>query len=297
MKKVSICIPTYGKAEYVKQLLESIFRQTYLDYEIIITDDTVGNEVEQIVALYKDDRIKYYHNSEKLGHIFNWNRAIELATGEYIKIMFSDDWFTYNDSLEKYVKLLDENYNAGFAFSGSMQVSNTESYARMISTDFIKRLKKDYRTIFTGNEAGAPSGTIFRNNGIKFDEKSNWASDQELYLHLLSEFSDFSYSNEPLVSIGIHAGQYTNLFKERDQRIFNDYYYMFTKYNLIENFDCREFFEEMMLRYGKSIMFARKVGYKTLPYFNKKIKYVWKNKVLDYIDAGKRKINDIKKTK
>lgn len=294
MEKVSICIPTYGKAEYVKQLLDSIFRQTYSDFEIIITDDTQGDEVKRVAISYQDERIHYYHNAQKLGHIFNWNKAIELATGEYIKIMFSDDWFTYENSLEQYVDLLERQPGVDFAFSGSMQVSSQESYARIIPDDFILSLKNDYRYLFTGNLAGAPSGTIFRNRGIFFDEKSNWGSDLELYLHLLSENPNFAVSVEPLVSIGLHGEQYTNMFKKRDMRIFNDYFFMFRKYNLIENPDCRAYFEKMMLEYGKGVMFARRAGYSGRDYRKQKIMYLWKNKVLDYVDAGKRKLNGIK---
>ena len=296
MGKVSICIPTYGKAEYVKQLLDSIFMQSYSDYEIIITDDTTGDEVAEVAKSYQDDRIRYYHNSEKLGHIFNWNRAIELANGDYIKIMFSDDWFTYNDSLETYVGLLESDQDVGFAFSGSMQVSKTASYARQIPTQFLEKLEKDYRYLFLGNYAGAPSGTIYRNHGIRFDEKSNWASDQELYLHLLSENPRFSYSTRPLVSIGIHEEQYTNLFRKRDKRIFNDYWYMFTKYCLIENHDCKEFFEEMMLQYGKSVRFAAKNGYRAGAYLLHKIQYLWRHKVMDYLVAAKKKIGKNQET-
>ena len=291
MRKVSICIPTYGKKEYVKQLLDSVFSQTFKDFEVIITDDTDGREVQEIVLSYGDDRIHYYKNPRKLGHIFNWNKAIELATGEYIKIMFSDDWFTYNTSLEEYVLLLDSNPNAGFGFSSSMQVSDTESYARQIPESFITEMKADFRYLFTGNLVGAPSGTIYRNNGIKFDNKSNWASDLELYLHILSENPKFAYNDRPLVSIGLHGEQYTNMFTKRDMRIFNDYYFMFEKYNLIQNPDCKIYFESLMLEYGKGSFFAKKVGYKLHEYAICKIKYLWKNKVLDYLEAGIRKIN------
>ena len=297
MGKVSICVPTYGKAEYVRQLLDSVFQQTYTDFEVIITDDTQGSEVEQVVKSYQDERIRYYHNPEKLGHIFNWNHAIELAEGEYIKIMFSDDWFTFEDSLEKYVSLLEENQNVGFGFSGSMQVSDTESYVRQIPEEFIKELHLDYRYLFTGNYAGAPSGTIYRNQGIKFDEKSNWSSDLELYLHLLSVNPQFTHSDEPLVSIGLHGEQYTNMFKKRDMRIFCDYYFMFTKYHLIDNQDCREYFENMMLEYGKSVVFARKAGYPGMIYLRKQVSYLWKNKVLDYVEAGKKKWYEFRKKK
>ena len=290
MKKVSICVPTYGKPEYVRQLLDSASRQTFTDYEVIITDDTDGKEVQEVALSYQDTRIRYYKNPQKLGHIFNWNRAIELAEGEYIKIMFSDDWFTYDTSLEEYVALLEQHPEAGFAFSLSMQVSDHESYARVIPDDFIEKLKQDYRYLFTGNFAGAPSGIIYRNNGIKFDEKSNWASDLELYLHLLSENPVFAFSERPLVSIGLHGEQYTNLFKKRDMRIFNDYYFMFEKYHLIQNEDCKRYFEEMMFHYRKSILFAFHAGFSVFRYGKGFAVYLWKNKVVDYFDELMRRL-------
>lgn len=100
MPKVSICIPTYNNIDEVKHLLRSIESQTFTDYEIIITDDSSDNAIEEYVKEYSF--INYTHNIPSLGHIYNWNAAIEKATGEYIKIMFSDDWFTYDDSLEKW---------------------------------------------------------------------------------------------------------------------------------------------------------------------------------------------------
>ena len=66
--------------------------------------------------------IRYIHNEKPLGHIFNWNKSLSEAQGEYIKIMFSDDWFTAPDSLEKMVSLLDRSPEASLAFCGTMQV-------------------------------------------------------------------------------------------------------------------------------------------------------------------------------
>ena len=60
MAKVSICIPTYNRPDCLKRLLESVFSQTYKDYDIIITDNSDGNSVLDIVNNYSG--IKYYKN-------------------------------------------------------------------------------------------------------------------------------------------------------------------------------------------------------------------------------------------
>jgi glycosyltransferase involved in cell wall biosynthesis len=218
--------------------------------------------------------LKYIHNEKPYGHIYNWNVAINMATGEYIKIMFSDDWFTRNDSLAEFVSLLDNNSKAIFAFSGSRQVSESDmsSYDRYAPQEYIDRLKKDYRYLFQSNQIGAPSAIIYRRDKdgqvTLFDEQSNWASDVFLYFNLFGKSQDkpnaFAYTKKPLVSIGVHANQYTETFSERDMRIYNDYKYMYTKYNLRQSRECREYFaEKYIVKYHQSIKETKNLGIET----------------------------------
>lgn len=252
----------------VKRLIESIYTQDYNDYEIIISDDSTNDDIESMICDNFKERIRYYHNKQPLGHIYNWNQAISYATGEYIKIMFSDDWFTYSDSLSKFVMLLDSHPDVDFAFSGNMQVSTIDSYARAATREYVEMLQKDYRYLFLSNLIGAPSNTIYRRRtGALFDEKSNWASDVFLYFELLKKGKGFEYTTEPLISIGIHDNQYTESFKKKDKRISNDYTYMFLKYGLLESEMCRTYFKQTyLLPYYRSPILAWKCGYKLLPY-------------------------------
>lgn len=291
MPKVSICVPTYNNAKEVERLLLSVKEQTYTDYEVVITDDSDNNEIEELVREFSDNNIRYTHNSEKLGHIYNWNAAIEKAQGDYIKIMFSDDWFTYPESLAEFVNMLDGCPEAGLAFSNSMQVSEKASCKRTVSEAFIPRLREDWRHIFIGNEIGAPSDTIYRRNGIKFDEKSNWASDVELYLHLLQANPRFVHTDKPLISIGLHEEQYTHSFSERDERIFQDYLFMYQKYRLWENERCREFFlKEYIIRFGKGVKTAKSCHIKAAVYWKAWFSYLFGELLPCYIRAAGRKL-------
>ncbi len=248
MCKVSICIPAYNDPDELNRLLTSVAEQTYSDYEVVITDDSDDDRISALISgscPVDAARVRYHRNDRKLGHIYNWNAAISMAKGDYTKIMFSDDWFTSPDSLGKLVGLLDGDPGADLAFCGSMQVSESDSYERKLSDTFIPALKADWRTVFAGNEIGAPSDTIYRGNKILFDVHTNWASDVELYLHILSENPHFAYTAEPLVSIGIHEDQYTNQFSSGDSRIINDYKYIYKKYDLSTNGKCRKYMEDM----------------------------------------------------
>ena len=258
MGKVSICIPTYNNLEQVKHLVCSVNEQTYQDIEIIITDDSTDSRIgkqetkEEFPCLHK---CRYRHNEKPLGHIFNWNEALKLAKGDYIKIMFSDDWFTYRDSLEKLVKLLEDQPEAALAFCGSMQVSASDSYARAATEEFIEGFTKDYRHLITGDEIGAPSAVIYRACGCYFDERSTFASDVFLFMRILKKNSNFAYTTEPLISIGVHDNQYTCDFKEIDQRKLTDYEILYREYQAWENQACREFFV-------KQFVFPYKLGWK-----------------------------------
>lgn len=269
MPKVSICVPTYQNPEEVKRLLDSVREQTFKDYEIIITDDSKDNRIENYICALQAEKdsvagkIRYYHNEKPLGHIYNWNEALSHARGELIKIMFSDDWFTYPDSLEKMVAMLQHHPEAGMAFCGSMQVSEKNSYSRKPEEGYVEKLQQDYRYVFISNQIGAPSDTLYRRElDACFDENSNWASDVFLYMEILKKNPKFVYDGQPLISIGIHENQYTESFVEHDRRILKDYQYMFEKYSLKDSRECREYFlKQYLIRYPKGMEEALKSGY------------------------------------
>lgn len=259
--KVSICIPTYNNVDEVERLLRSVFAQTYSDFEVHISDDSTNQEIEELIKS-KYPQVDYRHNKKPYGHIFNWNEAIRMSRGEYIKIMFSDDWFTTENSLASFVQMLDDNPDADFAFSGSRQVKleSGDWYDRHAEEQFPEQLRKDYRLLFLGNQVGAPSAVMYRrrDNVALFDEQSNWASDMFLYFDILAENPRFVWSSEPLVSIGVHEHQYTESFSEKDHRIYQDYRYMFEKYHLGQVKECRKFFlKKYMMPFGKRISEAK----------------------------------------
>ena len=120
MTKVSICIPAYNQVKYLKKTIDSVLNQTFSDYEIIITDDSPTNIVFDLVVAYQSEKIKYYKNEVPLGSPENWNEAIRLSKGEYIKILHHDDYFTFPDSLEAFVELMDSSPKAVLGFSSSV---------------------------------------------------------------------------------------------------------------------------------------------------------------------------------
>lgn len=202
--KVSICIPTYKQVEYLRKTLNSVLSQTFDDYEIVVADDSPDDSVRELVDTFDfGGRLKYYKNSRQLGSPANWNEAVHKSSGEYIKILHHDDWFTFSDSLEEYVCLLDANKSATFAFSAAVgyNIRNDYKWIHSATEKQLEELNADPRILFFGNFIGPPSSTIYkRSNNISYDGKLKWVVDFDFYIRTLLENSNFAFSSRELIT-------------------------------------------------------------------------------------------------
>lgn len=202
--KVSICIPAYKQPEFLRRTLQSVIIQSFEDYEVIITDDSPDESVQTIVKEFFSPRIKYYKNQEKKGSPGNWNEAIRLAAGKYIKILHHDDWFSDKDSLAEFVKVLDDNPNVDFAFSSSLVCSDDKriEFVHSPSKLQVERLRHNPNYMFPENFIGSPSATIYRSKlCVKFDCRLKWVVDIDFYIEVLRVNSGIIFIDKPLISI------------------------------------------------------------------------------------------------
>jgi glycosyltransferase involved in cell wall biosynthesis len=95
MPTVSLCIPTYNAARFIAEALDSAIAQTFDDIEVLVVDDGSKDETIEIAERYArlDIRISIHRNAQNLGLPGNWDRARELACGEWILFLFQDDLF------------------------------------------------------------------------------------------------------------------------------------------------------------------------------------------------------------
>ncbi len=271
MSKVSICIPAYNNGPGVKRLLESIKKQTYKDYEVILTDDSTTGDVRKAV----DESgvvVNYTKNETRDGSTANWNKAIDKASGDYIKIMHHDDWFTDSDSLAKMVRLLDENPEAILAFSGTMQVGAENSYSRHIKREDAELIKKDWRNLFLGNTIGAPSAVIHRCTNKRYDEGLRWLVDMDFYMELLKDGAQIAYSEEPLVSIGESDEQITQGCIENKALNVFEYGYEYSKFNLKIWEKYRDYYKNILIKYDAPITAIKDSGISSFEYRKLKVK-------------------------
>lgn len=234
--KVSICIPTFNQIEFLKKNLESIVIQSFTDYEIVISDDSTNDAVKKFVdAFLKNRSIKYiyHHNSPGLGSPINWNKAISLASGEYIKILHHDDWFSKEDSLLKFVNALNDTTNSDFAFCSSniFDVKNETYSLNSPDNDFLNNLKKDPLILFNCNKIGAPSATIFRNdNKLEFDAKMSYLVDVDFYIQCLQQNPEYTFINEPLITNTSNSSNQVTASSINKKIQIGEYCYLYNKW-------------------------------------------------------------------
>jgi glycosyltransferase involved in cell wall biosynthesis len=91
--RLSIGLPVFNGENYLGEALDSILAQTYIDFELIISDNASTDETEKICRAYaaRDERIRYFRNETNLGAAKNFNRVFELSSGEYFKWAAHDD--------------------------------------------------------------------------------------------------------------------------------------------------------------------------------------------------------------
>lgn len=236
MPKVSICIPTYKQVDYLRKTLNSVLVQDFHDYELIITDDSSDDSVENLLKGFDfKGKLKYYRNKIALGSPANWNFSLKQATGEYIKILHHDDFFTSENSLRKFVQFLDNNPSASFAFSGTvidLIALKTKKIHSCSNRQFSKMIASPDR-LFFANYIGAPSATIIRNDkSVLFDESMKWLVDVDWYMQLIFKNPNVVFSKEPLICT-VHGaeGQITqSVYADKEIQV-KEHAYLFDKLN------------------------------------------------------------------
>jgi len=195
---VSICIPTYNNARFLRECLDSIVNQTYQNKEIIIVDNASTDETKKIVKEYVEKyKVKYYRNKKNIGGGANFTRCIELANGELIAIYHSDDLYMA-DMVQKQVRVFQGNSSIGAVFTLANHIN---SFGKIIGESKIPselRNKKYYyfSEIFLSllsnlNFLVCPS-VMVRNKIYKklvfFDEcRFGTSADLDMYLRILED--------------------------------------------------------------------------------------------------------------
>jgi len=109
---ISVCIPSYNHEVFIAATLDSVLKQSYGNLEVIVTDDHSSDKTASVTKGFCDPRIQLVQNEANLGLGGNWNKALSLATGKYIKLMGADD-LLYPDCVSLQMQVLEKPSNSG----------------------------------------------------------------------------------------------------------------------------------------------------------------------------------------
>jgi glycosyltransferase involved in cell wall biosynthesis len=228
--KVSVIVPNYNHARFLKQRIDSILNQTFQDFELIILDDYSSDNSKELIELYRAHPkvSSIIYNVANSGNTFKqWKKGLKEVQGKYIWFAESDD-YANPQFLEKMVPLLEANQHVGLAFCNSHfidgvgnVISNTNSITGTYGIDH----EAEKPTIFNGFQfclkylfytcrIPNASAALLRsepviNNLHWIDTSLRNSGDWKLWINICLN-NDIAWLNQDLNYFRIHGSNVTN---------------------------------------------------------------------------------------
>lgn len=142
MPKVSVCIPTYNRADYLIYSINSVLKQTYDDFELIICDDGSTDNTSEVVSQLKDSRIRYIQHPHNIGRSRNMRSGFDAAYGTYF-IKFDDDDALTPEFLEKTIAVLETEPNVDFVCTNHWIINQKNERVESATVENSAKWKKN----------------------------------------------------------------------------------------------------------------------------------------------------------
>ena len=222
MPSVSVVVPNYNHARFLPRRIESILRQTYQDFELILLDDCSADNSRAILSQYRGDpRVRIEFNDVNSGSTYKqWNKGVRLAQGQYVWIAESDD---YADErlLERLVAVLDSDSQIVVAYCRSWRVEDGDRIEGFVyfppdrlnprwQTDFCVDGREECRNYFAWyNPLRNASAAVFRKAIYEAvggaDETFRLSGDWKLWASMALT-GKVAYLSDPLNYQRFHGG-------------------------------------------------------------------------------------------
>ena len=230
---VSVCMPIYNGALYIRDAIQSIFNQTVMPQEIIVSDSGSSDGSENIVReeARKAQATLIILPTKTRGMVANWNSTIRAASGKYIKFVFQDD-LLHSTCLEEMVKVAESDKRIGLVFSPRDLLVEPS-----VEDDWITQWLQQHQNLSAGfgnlkisqpgslllrspelleqplNKIGEPTAVLVRRDlfgkfGL-FNENMRQLVDMEMWVRLMAT-SHVGYIPRALSSVRVHARQATS---------------------------------------------------------------------------------------
>jgi glycosyltransferase involved in cell wall biosynthesis len=200
--KVSIILPTYNGARYIRQSVDSCLNQTHKNLEIVIVDDGSTDNTCEIIRSYKDRRIKYFRHEKNRGLSHALNTGFAKTTGKYLT-WTSDDNYYAKEAIERMVSFLRER-NCSFVYCDYYMFEEDDLSNQCIELP-------DCPALENGNEIGPCflySRELMETVG-SYDPATELAEDYDYWIRASKKFT-MCHMNEPLYFCRLHKKSLTS---------------------------------------------------------------------------------------
>lgn len=181
---ISVLMPAYNAAEYIREAIDSILTQTFTDFEFVIINDGSTDATEEIILSYSDERIQYYTNKCNMGIVKTLNRGIDLCRGKYIARMDADD-ISMPNRLEKQVRCLETNPHIVacgvlYAIYGDQQQTPVDVATDMLDVRYDMAIYCQF-----AHSMVMMRKDVLKINQLQYREKYKYAEDYKLWTEML----------------------------------------------------------------------------------------------------------------
>jgi glycosyltransferase involved in cell wall biosynthesis len=177
--KVSVIMPVFNGAQYVKEAVESVLNQDFADFEFIIIDDKSTDGTAEVINSIKDDRIRFFINEKNLGRAGSDNASLKYVTGEFIAKMDSDDICLPN-RLSRQVQFLEKYPQINVVGSWMQNFGASQYLNKYPESPALARCA----TLFSlpvGNPSVMMRADLFLKEGMYYDEQLRQTEDFDFF--------------------------------------------------------------------------------------------------------------------
>ena len=272
----SIIIPVYNTEPFLAECLDSISKQSFTDFEVLLVDDgsSDGSPAVCMDHASKDKRFKYYH-TERSGVSKARNFGLDYATGDYVVFVDSDDQLL-PDSLTIYESLIGT-YHADIIKCGYIEDRGAESIRHQIS-NFTLIKGQDSSMILHSTEECGYSGflwnTAFKRTTIgkvRFDESISWLEDHVFSRKCFKQCGSILLSPEITYRYFIRQTVSLSNIKDPLMMIRASYKEYLSRIELLNDDERNQYEHNERLFYGRLFLAARMLN--TLP-FKQKVEFL-----------------------
>lgn len=217
--KVSVCISTYNRCNFLRYAVQSVFNQTFSDWELIICDDGSTDGTSDLINLMREERLRYIRHPTNIGKSNNMRSGFEAARGLYFA-KFDDDDCLADDFLAQTVAILDRLSEIDFVGTdhwiidtdGQIDIAATEACSKLwgrreLAEGHIQNLSE----VMFSRQSFYIGATLFRHSALKdldyMRPDLNNCEDVDLFLRLALAGKNAYYLPMRLMEYRFHEGQ------------------------------------------------------------------------------------------